>query len=96
VIFEKAAVACDGLLVKLEVLGIFLKKQCDIEIWIQTLNKLHEMSSTFKTNEDHLNSTFWIMYDNLLEEENDMFLDIPRFFCDDFFVENGLKITLVI
>jgi hypothetical protein len=96
VISRKVVVACDGLPLSLEVLGIFLKKHRNIEIWIQALSKLHETSSIFKANEDRLNSTFQIMYDNLPKKEKDMFLDISCFFCDDFFVEKGLKITTII
>jgi hypothetical protein len=96
VISKKVVVACDGLPLSLEVLGIFLKKQRNIEIWIQVLSKLHETFSTFKTSEDHFNSTLKIMYDNLPKKEKDMFLDMPCFFCNNFFVEKGLKIITAI
>jgi len=96
VISKKVVVACDGLPLSLEVLGIFLKKQCNIKIWIQALNKLHETFSTFKMIEDRLNFTFRITYDNLPKKEKDMFLDISCFFCNDFFVEKGLKNTIAI
>jgi hypothetical protein len=39
---------------------------------------------------------FQIIYDNLPKKAKDMFLDISCFFCDDFFVEKGLRITIVI
>jgi hypothetical protein len=51
---------------------------------------------TIETSEDHLNSWFQIIYDNLPKKEKDMFLDISCFFGDNFFVEKGLKIITTI
>jgi hypothetical protein len=54
------------------------------------------MSSTFQTNKDSLNSRLWIRYEDLPKKEKNMFLDISCLFCDNFFVEKGLKITTAI
>ncbi len=95
-ISNKVVAACAGLPLSLKVVGSFLNGTHNMEIWKETLNKLHKPSSTLETTEDHLNSWFRIIYDNLPKKEKDMFLDISCFFCDDFSIEKGLKITTAI
>jgi len=91
-ISNKMVATCGGLPLTLEVLGSYLNGTHNMEIWKEALNTLHKTSSTL----DHLNSMFRITYDNLSKKEKDIFLDISCFFCDDFFVEKGLKITTAI
>jgi hypothetical protein len=95
-ISNKVVATCGGLPLNLKVLGSYFKGAHNMEIWKEALNKLHKASSTLEMSEDHLNSFFQISYDNLPKKEKDMFLDISCFFCDNFFVEKGLKITTAI
>jgi energy-coupling factor transporter ATP-binding protein EcfA2 len=95
-ISNQVVATCAGLPLNLKVMGSFLHGTRNMEIWKEVLNKHHKTPSTFKTSEDHLNSWFRITYDNLPRKEKDMFLDISCFFCDNLFVEKGLRITTAI
>ncbi|CAK9190735.1 unnamed protein product [Sphagnum troendelagicum] len=74
--------ACGGLPLSLKVLGSYLKKETDLKIWQQALKKLQQARSLDgRQNDEQLWGILRISFDELGEEEKDMFLDIVCFFC---------------
>ncbi len=74
--------ACGGLPLSLKVLGSYLKKETDLKIWQQAFKKLQQARSLDgRQNDEQLWGILRISFDELGEEEKDMFLDIVCFFC---------------
>jgi hypothetical protein len=74
--------ACGGLPLSLRVLGSYLKKVTDLKIWEQALKKLQQAQSLDgRENDEQLWGILRISFDELGEEEKNMFLDIVCFFC---------------
>ncbi|CAM6021307.1 unnamed protein product, partial [Sphagnum balticum] len=74
--------ACGGLPLSLKVLGSYLRKESDLKIWQQALKKLQQAHSLDgRQNDEQLWGILRISFDELGEEEKDMFLDIVCFFC---------------
>jgi hypothetical protein len=74
--------ACGGLPLSLRVLGSYLKKVTDLKIWEQALKKLQQAQSLDgRENDEQLWGILRISFDELGEEEKNMFLDIICFFC---------------
>jgi hypothetical protein len=74
--------ACGGLPLSLRVLGSYLKKVTDLKIWEQALKKLQQAQSLDgRQNDEQLWGILRISFDELGEEEKNMFLDIVCFFC---------------
>ncbi|CAK9190689.1 unnamed protein product [Sphagnum troendelagicum] len=74
--------ACGGLPLSLKVLGSYLRKETDLKIWQQALKKLQQARSLDgRQNDEQLWGVLRISFDELGEEEKDMFLDTVCFFC---------------
>ena len=79
---EKIVKACDGLPLSLEVMGSYLYEEKRLRIWERTLQRLlrarHDGSIDGKIWE-----TLRISFDELIEKEQSVFLDISCFFSKD-------------
>ena len=93
--FEKAAnkiiEACSGSPLSLEVLGSYLCGVQRLRIWNDALQRLRKGKFLSGSQEnDRIWRTLRISYDNLNEEEKEIFLDIACFFCRDV-LPNGMQ-----
>ncbi len=76
IISEKAARACAGLPLSLTVIGSFLQQKFDARKWEEALSRLHKARSLGGASKDPIFSTLKISFDDLAEEEQDMFMDV--------------------
>jgi hypothetical protein len=93
--FEKVAnkiiEACSGSPLSLEVLGSYLCGVQRLRIWNDALQRLRKGKFLSGSQEnDRIWRTLRISYDNLNEEEKEIFLDIACFFCRDV-LPNGMQ-----
>ena len=81
---KKIIEACGGLPLSLEVLGGFLYGVERLRVWQQALRRLQKGQCLGGSwDNERIWRTLRISYDNLDEEEKNMFLDIACFFCRD-------------
>ena len=81
---DEIVVACAGLPLSLEVMGGFLRTKASLDIWNEALQRLHDGKALEGGKE---NEFLWtrlrICYEDLQEEEKDLFLDIACFFSSN-------------
>ena len=81
---NKVIEACGGLPLSLEVLGSYLCGVERLRVWQQALRRLQKGQCLGGSwDNERMWRTLRISYDNLDEEEKNMFLDIACFFCRD-------------
>ena len=81
---NKVIKACGGLPLSLEVLGSYLCGVQRLRVWQQALRRLQRGQCLGGSwDNERIWRTLRISYDNLDEEEKNMFLDIACFFCRD-------------
>ena len=89
-VVEKIVDACCGLPLSLEVMGTCMQGEKRLRIWERTLQRLlrarHDGSHDKKIWE-----TLKISFDNLNDQEKNMFLDIACFFQEDVYLDDILK-----
>ncbi|BFI36935.1 hypothetical protein MARPO_0010s0128 [Marchantia polymorpha] len=79
---NKVVAQCGGLPLTLEIVGAYLRRETNVAVWEETINRLQRAESASGSVDDRLWNKLKLCYESLENMEQEMFLDLATIFYD--------------